>query len=165
MKFEEFLRLNSARDELVKWLSNYEWHVALSMNFRSEVTEQAAIRAAQLFWNKLDYEVWGRNAVQRKDKRLKRVCFLEGEQGSRNFHLHCALQLPGADSDCRLDTDTSTDATKFAAYVQERWEAEALSGRYSMAEVIYEADGWLGYICKEHNAGVAGLQTAMTTLH
>lgn len=144
------------------WIAEQEWHVALTLNFDSDVSRDAAVCAARIYWQRLDVELFGSNAVQRRGTRVARACFIEGEAGVRNWHYHAAVQLPVANG-CRWDTGVNGSPERFGGMLVERWREMREAGRFSKAEPIYDAAGWATYISKDAGKGECGLCT--TTSH
>jgi hypothetical protein len=147
-----------------RWIAEHEWHVALTLNFDSDVSKHAATRAARTYWHRFDLELFGSNAVQRRGLRLPRACFIEGETGVRNWHYHAAIQLPMKDC-CRLDPAIAGSPERFGALLLERWDAMREAGRYSKAEPIYDVAGWATYISKDVGKGECELCTVTSHFH
>jgi hypothetical protein len=145
--------------EYVRWLSAYRWHVALTLNFRADVRRQDAVRAARVYWQRIDVELFGSNAVQRRGMRLGRACFIEGEAGVRNWHYHAAVQLPAME-DCRWDAAMVSSPARFGDALMHRWSSMREAGRFSRSEQIYGEQGWLDYISKDVGKGDCELCTA-----
>lgn len=141
------------------WIADHEWHVALTLNFDSGVSRYAAVQAARIYWQRLDVDLFGNNAVARRKTRLPRACFIEGEAGVRNWHYHAAVQLPVADS-CRWDAALVGSPQRFGDVLVERWKAMREAGRFSKAEPIYDAAGWATYISKDAGKGDCDLCTS-----
>ncbi len=145
-----------------RWIAGHRWDVALTLNFDSNVSRDAAVRAARVYWQGIDTELFGSNAVRRHKIRLQRACFIEGETGVRNWHFHAAVQLPALD-DCRWDAAVVGSAERFGDLLVERWREMREAGRFSKAEPIYDAAGWATYISKDAGKGECDLCT--TTSH
>lgn len=139
-----------------RWIAEHEWHVALTLNFDSNVSRDTAEKAARAYWQHLDVELFGSNAVARRNMRLPRACFIEGETGVRNWHYHAAVQLPVVDG-CRWDVALISSPQRFGDLLVERWKAMREAGRFSKAEPIYDAAGWATYISKDAGKGDCGL--------
>jgi hypothetical protein len=103
-----------------RWIAIQDWHVALTLNFDRNVSREAAVQAARIYWHRLDVELFGTNAVARRNTRITRACFIEGERGARNWHYHAAVQLPVADH-CRCDTTIVSSPKNFGDVLVERW--------------------------------------------
>ena len=151
-------RLPIAAD-YARWLSRQHWDVALTLNFGPDISRQAAVQAARIYWQRMDVEIFGGNAVQRRGIRLGRACFLEGETGVRNWHYHAAVQLPPLDA-CRCNAAIAGSAERFGDALLHRWSGMREAGRYSKAEPIYGAAGWVTYISKDVGKGECELCTA-----
>lgn len=135
-----------------RWIAIQDWHVALTLNFDRNVSREAAVQAARIYWHRLDVELFGGNAVARRNTRITRACFIEGETGTRNWHYHAAVQLPVADH-CRWETTIVSSPQNFGGVLVERWGHVQEAGRFSKATPIYSAAGWATYISKDAGKG------------
>ena len=135
------------------WLNKNEWHIALTLNFDANVTKEQAEGTASYFWNKLDCELFGARQARKQNMRLPRACFLEGENRIRNWHYHCAVQLPMNAERIGNDVDEHVLAEEFAKLLKTRWEQLKEAGRYSVSELIENKTKWIDYICKEEGFG------------
>lgn len=141
-----------------RWIGGKHWDIALTLNFDSDVSRDAAVRAARTYWQHIDVELFGSNAVRRHGARLPRASFIEGEKGVRNWHYHAAIQLPAQDA-CRLDAAIAGQPERFGELLVERWRAMREAGRFSKAEPIYDVAGWATYISKDVGKGECELCT------
>jgi hypothetical protein len=141
------------------WIADLGWDIALTLNFDSNVSRDAAVRAARIYWQRLDVDLLGSNAVARRNTRLPRACFIEGEAGVRNWHYHAAVQLPVADA-CRWNAALISSPQHFGDVLLERWNVMREAGRFSKAEPIYDAAGWATYISKDAGKGECDLCTS-----
>ena len=133
--------MNTSRSPLqiacVGWLDGQiHWDIALNLNFRAGITRDQAVRAAKQFWQRVDCGVYG-SKVKRKGLRVPRVCVLEGDGSTSNFHYHAAVALP-----------QQHELPSFQAVLLDTWQQFEEAGRFSRVEPCYNSQGWLNYICK-----------------
>lgn len=145
-----------------RWIASYRWDIALSLNFGSYVSKDAAVSAARVYWHRLDVELFGSNAVKHRKIRLPRACFIEGEAGVRNWHYHAAVQLPGVNA-CLRNLSITASLERFSGVLVDRWRLMREAGRFSKAEPIYDVAGWANYISK--HAGSGECEFCTTTSH
>lgn len=127
----------------VNWLDNQiTWDIALSLNFRAHITRDQAVRAAKQFWQRVDCAVYG-SKVKRKGLRVPRVCVLEGDGHSRNYHYHAAVAVP-----------EQQQPAEFQHFLLSSWQQFGEAGRYSHVEPCTNSQGWLDYICKDMNTSM-----------
>ena len=146
----------------VSWLSAHDWDIALTLNFKPDIRKETARKAARHYWQKLDCWLYGSNAVQRNNTRLPRVCFLEGEDQGRNWHIHSAIKAPAPDA---IKPKIAGEDFKLGmcAALTKRWEETFEAGRFSKAELIYDCAGWVRYISKDVN--IDDCEFCLTTSH
>lgn len=137
---------HAIKQAYIHWLTQRKWDVALSLNFKADISKENAQRAAAYFWGRIDNEYFSRNAVRHCGLRVPRVCVIEGETGVSNFHLHCAVAVP---PDCKQAPD------RFGMQLLSRWMELREAGEYSKMDVAYDSDGWIAYMCKKVGIGEA----------
>ena len=142
-----------------RWIAIQDWHVALTLNFDSNVSREAAVQAARIYWQRLDVELFGSNSVKRRNMRLPRACFIEGENDVRNWHYHAAVRLPVTDG-CCWNPALISSPQRFGDVLVERWKDMREAGRFSKATPIYNAAGWATYISKDAGKGECDLCTS-----
>ena len=131
-----------------RWIQEFDWNIALTLNFDSGVHREKAEEAARHYWNQVDKALFGKIAVRKRKIRLPRACFLEGEEGVRNWHFHCVVQMPKAElldvgSQVRCVSDT-----EFCEWLLEEWKKIDEAGKFSKAEPLQFARRWVQYISK-----------------
>jgi len=146
----------------VDWLDQWPWHVAFTLDFRGGVHEAEAAKAVRRFFHVLDGDAFG-STQARKGRRLRRVCYRQGEADLRNWHYHGALALPD-DPRCRFDQGVAGDAQAFGDFIMMRWRAEPLAGKHGLAKPITDQHGWLRYISRDAVWDSDSLNTITTTL-
>lgn len=152
------------RNSYKQWLSAIQWDIALTLNFKADISRQAAGAAAQFFWQDTDRWIYGQRAVKKHGRRLTRVVFLEGGKDSHNWHYHAAVKLPDAGLENRLDANIANDPDMFGAALIKRWQELREAGRFSKAELCWNSDGWISYICKTVDRGEAQFEPHISTL-
>jgi len=146
----------------VDWLDQWPWHVAFTLDFRGGVHHAAAAETARRFFHKLDCDAFGSTQV-RKGRRLRRVCYRQGEAGLRNWHYHGAQALPH-DPRCRFDQGVAGHAQAFGDFIMARWRSEPLAGVHGQAKPIWDQARWLGYISRDAGWDGDSLDLTTTTL-
>ena len=152
------------RIHYLNWLAPIKWDLALSLNFRADIGREQAIAAARVFWHKLDYEMFGAAQVKTHKKRVTRACFIEGEKNVRNWHYHIAVQMPHNSIEAIGGEHTFDRIRLFGEVMLERWSKLREAGEYSIVKPIYDAEGWLKYICNDVNLLGCGLCTITSHL-
>ena len=147
LREREFSR--QVRAGYIAWMRAEKLDIELSMNFRDGVGRELAVRAARIFWQSIDCEIYGKKAVRKNNTRLKRACVLEGAVKNCNLHYHCAVQLPALMSGVESDEERSARMHEFCAFLISRWEEFWQAGRYSTCEPIDTVEGFTVYICKD----------------
>ncbi len=151
------------RNSYKQWLSTVQWDIALTLDFKADMSRQAAGAAAQFFWQDTDRWIYGQRAVKQHGRRLKRVVFLEGGK-DHNWHYHAAVKLPDASLANQLDVHVANDADMFGTALIARWQELREAGRYSKAALCWNSDGWISYICKAVDRGEAQFEPHISTL-
>jgi hypothetical protein len=125
------------RAELIKYLSQSDWHLSATLTFKSPQHEDAAQKILGHFWNRVDGSLFGKSA-KRFARGCNRVCFMERGISGQHVHYHAAIAVP---SDRGLTQD------RFQMFLQAHWRSIAEAG---LAEFkpIYDQEGWLSYITK-----------------
>ena len=135
--------------------------MALTLNYRANITREGAVRAASHYWNKLDRVYLSSNDVRRRNTRIPRACFIEGEHCGRNWHYHVALKVPKT-----LVESSASLAQAQQSFAQQliwHWNAMSEAGAYSTAKPIHDTRGWLDYISKDVNS--ADCEICLRTTH
>jgi len=134
------------------WAQTERWHLALTMDCASGINRQRAEQAAQVFWQRVDCELYGAGQVKRQGKRLKRMCYWHGDATqARNWHLHSVVQLDIQDADWRQDAVLEQLATQFGERLAWHWRKLREAGYFCKIELINSEAGWTNYIRKEEH--------------
>jgi hypothetical protein len=141
---------SAIRRAYVAWLEEKDWDIALTLNFAAGISRQSALRAAKYYWQTTDVWLFGSNAVQRRNKRLSRVCFFEGEDHGRNWHVHAAVKSPDPEQ-IQPSLSRADFQSALCTDLRSRWDRISESGTFSRIEVIHDKSGWLRYISKDVN--------------
>jgi len=145
-------QMRNASEGFAQWALTERWHLALTLDCVSGISRERAERAARLFWQRVDCELYGAGQVRRQNKRLKRMCYWHGDAAAaRNWHLHCAVQLDIQDADWRQDAGLADLAKQFGERLAWHWQELREAGSYCKIELIDSEVGWTRYIRREEH--------------
>ena len=152
-KQHKYLPMQKMAPHYNNWFSPQKRNVAVTLNFRANISREAAENAACKYWHMRDCEVYGANQAKKNKKRIPRTCFLGGQSKARNWHYHCAVQVPEQFIADHPDWDETRYVAEFCAYLQQSWEPFEEAGKFSVFEPIENEARWLKYICEEEGFG------------
>jgi hypothetical protein len=111
-----------------------EFDIKLDLNYTARVSKAKAIEAAQVLWTRID-----RKCTNTKNQNIIRVCALEGESKSGNWHYHCVAKSQGM------------TAEQLLKLIEAEWKTIKESGKYNKFELIDQnrEDRLLSYVLKD----------------
>lgn len=135
----------SYRDDLVKWLANFDgqWHFAITLTSNDSERSFDRMKELLLMWEaRVNKKFVGRRWYKpRKAKQRMRI-FAVLEKQRTNPHWHLIVRFER----CLNMQDA------FSLAVDQIWQ-ELLPSGDAMVKLITDAEGWTGYILKEFENG------------
>ena len=138
-------------------LQSHSFDVVGTLDYKGGTNRQTALKAAQVFWSRVDRLVFGSAQVQRHGVRLQRVCFFEhghnrrptdrevqlasshaAETRNPNWHYHFYVR-----SDGQFNT-----ADALVELLKAQWARIEEAGTHGIIEPLDPEKGsWSGYLC------------------
>ena len=138
-------------------LQSHSFDVVGTLDYKGGTNRQTALKAAQVFWSRVDRLVFGSAQVQRHGARLQRVCFFEHGHNRRptdrevklasshaaetripNWHYHFYVRCGG-----RYPT-----SQELVALIKSQWARIEEAGKHGIVEPYDPEKGsWSGYLC------------------
>lgn len=118
-------------------LTRFEGHLAINLFFQRDLPKDLAIKTARHYFRKVNYAVFGRNAVDRHGAGLDRACFLE-VGSTNNWHYHCIIKMP----------ENWKNRAPFCMWMRWQWEELRLAGWNGQFRLINRPAKWAEYISK-----------------
>lgn len=131
-------RSQNIRDEVRKWLNQFDWDTEITLTFSNDISEHQARQTLKRFWNRVDKCLYG-NAVRNFNKRCERMNLLEGQRNVSRFHFHILARLP---------TDRFSTVTEFCDYLREQWRVENSNNYIVSFHPIKNRDRYTNYSTK-----------------
>ncbi len=130
---------NSQQEAAIKWITQIDWQLAITLTFYKDCTEHRARKTMRRLWNGIDRQLYGQ-ALKKEGKRVKRVCAFEKGHSGTHYHYHIATKPP-------QDIDISFD--KYKLLIAKEWNKLSSAGYIKKFQPIYDNKGWVDYITKE----------------
>ena len=144
------------RDQLADRLEQIDWGVIGTLTFRDDVNEKTARSILRSFWHRIDCKFF-KNAVNRHNRRVVRINFVEGGEFKR-YHVHFLAKPPG-----------NMSPEKYALFLQEWWKKAPHAGFQNefieKGHPRFNSRGWVLYSSKTFSAcGTDAWDTASSHL-